>query len=161
MAELLNMTEAGTFEHMKSADYLAESGDPKWFPLLLEVAKKNARIANYLNDAAELGGDEMLPVLSALARDPDKEFTAVNAVTAMGYTGSRTAVPILLDFLQSSDPGLSDRARYGLRLLTHRTATNEPDGSHSPNTPGGRNGGPGKVQPLLSTRPRNAQIWFH
>lgn len=129
MAELLNTTEAGTFEHMKSANYLAESGDTRWYPLLLEVAKKNARIANYVDDAAELGGDQMLPVLSTLAKDPDKNFTAVNAVSAMGYTASRAAVPILLDFLRSPDPNISDRARYGLRLLTHRTATNEPDGS--------------------------------
>ena len=34
MADLLRKAEPGTFEHIKSADYLAESGDQRWFPLL-------------------------------------------------------------------------------------------------------------------------------
>jgi hypothetical protein len=56
---------------------------------------------------------------------PDKEFTRINAVTAMGSTGSRAAVPILLDLLKSSDTDIADRARYGLRLLTHRSASDD------------------------------------
>ena len=102
MAELLRKAEPGTYEHTKSADYLADSGDQQWFPLLLEVAQKNARIASYVDDAAKLGGDRMLPALVALANSPDKEFARINAVTAMGFTSSRTAIPILLDFLQES-----------------------------------------------------------
>jgi HEAT repeat protein len=125
MAELLRRAEPGTYEHMKSADYLAESGDQQWFPLLLEVAQKNARIGSYDDDAAELGGDRMLPALVALANSPDKEFTRINAVTAMGSTGSRTAIPILLDFLRSPDTDVADRARYALRVLTHRTASDD------------------------------------
>jgi len=125
MAELLRKAEPGTYEHMKSADYLAESGDRQWYPLLLEVAQKNARIASYVDDAAELGGDRMLPSLVALANSPDKEFTSINAVTAMGSTGSRTAVPILLDLLRSPDTEIADRARYALRVLTHRTASDD------------------------------------
>ena len=34
MAELLTKTQPGTYEHMTSADYLAQSGDIQWFPLL-------------------------------------------------------------------------------------------------------------------------------
>jgi hypothetical protein len=122
LADLLEKTEAGSYEHMKSADYLAESGDPQWFPLLRDVAQKHAQIGNYLYDAAELGGDKMLPTLISLMGSPDKEFTRVNAVTAMGYTGSRSAIPVLLDLLKSSDADIADRAPYGLRLLTHRSA---------------------------------------
>ena len=130
LADLLKKTEVGSYEHIKSADYLAESGDPQWFPLLEDLAKKHAQISNYVDDAAELGGDRMLPTLISLMGSPDKESTRINAVTAMGSTGSRTAVPILLDLLKSSDTDIADRARYGLRLLTHRTASD--DQSESP-----------------------------
>jgi len=125
LADLLKKTEVGSYEHMKSADYLGESGDPQWFPLLQDVAQKHAQIGNYVYDAAELGGDKMLPTLISLLGSPDKEFTRVNAVTAMGYTGSRSAVPILLELLNNSDLGIADRARYGLRLLTHRSASDD------------------------------------
>jgi len=130
LADLLEKTEAGSYEHMKSADYLGESGDPQWFPLLHDVAQKHAQILNYVSDAAELGGDKMLPSLILLLGSPDKEFTRVNAVTAIGYTGSRSAVPILLDLLKNSDVGIAERALYGLRLLTHRSAND--DESESP-----------------------------
>jgi len=130
MADMLKKTQSGTYEHMKSADYLAESGDPQWFPLLLEVAQKNSRISNYVDDAAELGGDKMLPTLIALAHSPDNEFTRVNAISAMGHTGSRAAVPVLVDLLKNQNSQIADRARYGLRLLTHRTASD--DQSESP-----------------------------
>jgi HEAT repeat protein len=104
---------------------LAGSRWALWFALLLEIAQKNAGILNYLEDAAELGGDRMLPPLIALMSSPDKEFTVVNAVTAMGSTGSRAAVPILLDALRSPDTNVADRARYGLRRLTHRTVSED------------------------------------
>ena len=125
LANLVKKTEVGSYEHIKSADYLAESNDPQWFPLLQDVAQKHAQISNYVDDAAELGGDRMLPMLISLVGSPDKEFTRINAVTAMGSTGSRTAVPILLDLLKSSDTDIANRARYGLRMLTHRTASDD------------------------------------
>jgi HEAT repeats len=115
LADLLEKTEAGSYEHMKSADYLAESGDPQWFPLLRDAAQKHAQILNYVSDGAELGADKMLPTLISLLGSPDKEFTRVNAVTAMGYTGSRSAVPILLELVKSPETGIAERALYALR----------------------------------------------
>jgi HEAT repeat protein len=134
LAGLLKKTEPGMYEHLESAKYLADSNDLQWFPLLLEIAQKNARIANYVDDAARLGGDKMLPALMSLSSSPDKEFTRVNAVTAIGYTGARAAVPVLLEYLRSSDKGIAERALYGLRLLTHRTedAGSETPGSEYP-----------------------------
>jgi hypothetical protein len=129
MAELLTKTEPGTFEHMTSADYLAKSADQQWFPLLLDIAQKKPQIGNYVDDAAELGGDQMLPALIELARSADREFTAINAVTAMGSTGSRAAVPILLGFLRDANPDIAERARFALRQLTHRTADADTEGS--------------------------------
>lgn len=85
---------------------------------------------NYVDDAAELGGGRMLPTLMALTHSPDREFTRINAVTGMCYTGSRTAVPILIEFLGNSDTDISDRARSGLNFLTHRTDSD--DSYHNP-----------------------------
>jgi hypothetical protein len=123
LADLLEKTEVGSYEHIKSADYLAESGESQWFPLLEDVARKHAQISNYVDDAAELGGDRMLPTLIALTHSSDREFALINAVTGMGYTGSRAAVPILIDLLRNSDTDIGDRARFGLKLLTHRTTS--------------------------------------
>ena len=123
LVNLVQKTDVGSYEHIKSADYLAESNDPQWFPLLQDIAQKHAQISNYVDDAAELGGDRMLPTLISLVGSPDKQFKSINAVAAMGSTGSRAAVPILLDLLKSSDTDIANRARYGLRMLTHRTAS--------------------------------------
>jgi HEAT repeat protein len=131
MANLLAKAEVGSYEHIKSADYLAESGDPQWFPLLLDVAKKHAQISNYVDDAAELGGDKMLPTLIALTHSPDHEFTTINAVSGMSYTGSRAAVPLLIELLRNPNPDIGDRARSGLSLLTHRTAGNSSETARS------------------------------
>ncbi len=125
LADLLKKTEVGSYEHIKSADYLAESGESQWFPLLEDVARKHAQISNYVDDAAELGGDRMLPTLIALTHSSDRELTRINAVTGMGYTGSRAAVPILIDLLRNPDTEIGDRARFGLHLLTHRTASGD------------------------------------
>jgi HEAT repeat protein len=70
LAELLTKAKPGTFEHMKSADYLAEIGDQQWFPLLRDVAQQNPGISSYVDDAAELGGDKMLPTLISSDEQP-------------------------------------------------------------------------------------------
>jgi HEAT repeat protein len=122
LAELLRTEEPGTYEHMKSADFLAQTGDQKWFPLLLEIAQKNAKNGSYVYDAAESGGELILPFLLMMMRSSDEEFTRPIAISALAYTGSRTAIPILLNLLRSTDSGTSERALFGLRLLTHRSA---------------------------------------
>jgi hypothetical protein len=129
LADLLGKTERGTYENMQSADYLAGSGDPQWFPLLMDNARRNASISNYVSDAAESGGDRAIPALLELARSPDVEFTRINAVSALGDTGSRIAVPILLDFLRNPDIGVAERALGALHRLTHRSGG---DGSGGP-----------------------------
>jgi len=125
IADLLRKTEAGTFVHTASASFLAKTGDPQWYPLLLEVAEKHANIADYDDDAAESGGGEVIPTLLAMMHSPDTEFVQGNAISALGFTGSRAAVPILLDLLHDPDPSTSLRALYGLRQLTHRTIPGE------------------------------------
>jgi len=123
LAELLRKTEPN--EDTQSARYLGESGDPKWFPLLLEGAKKHANDGAYVYPAAESGGDQALPFLIPLLQSSDNEYTRPIAVSALGHTGSRAAIPILLELLQSSDSGTAERALYGLRNLTHRTVSGD------------------------------------
>ena len=115
-----------TNEQIEAAGYLAETHDQSWYPLLRDAAEKNAQISAYPDYAAELGGEKMLPVLVALEKSPDTKFTHLNAVMAMGSTGSRTALPLLLEQLKSPDVDTSDRANYGLQVLTHRTAVRNP-----------------------------------
>ena len=110
-----------TNEQIEAAQYLAETNDQRWYPLLRDAAEKNTRNVSYAVDAAELGGEKMLPLLVALEKSPDR-FTRMNAVAAMGYTRSRAAIPILLDLVKDPDVDVSDRAAYSLRLLTHRTS---------------------------------------
>lgn len=118
LADMVKANGPGTWEQMEAARYLAMTGDQQWYPLLLDAAVKNGKISDYPAYAAELGGDKMLPVLVELARNPD---TRLQAVMAMGSTASRAAIPILLQFLRSPDPGTSQRASASLSHLTHRT----------------------------------------
>lgn len=126
MAEMLRNSEFGSSESMRSDQYLAETGDQQWFPLLREVAEKNARNLPYVSNAAELGGEKMLPTLLSLLSSPDQQFTRTNAVSAMSYTASRAAIPILIELLKASDTDIADRAAGSLQRLTHRRAEGKP-----------------------------------
>lgn len=125
LAELVRNAAPGTAEHMQSAEFLARTGDSKWFPLLAEVARKKAQISSYVAYAAQAGGEKALPLLLELLQSPDKDFTQLNATMALGDTGSRDAIPILLNLLKNPNLDVSSRAVYGLRQLTHRTFGNE------------------------------------
>jgi hypothetical protein len=120
LAELVRTGQPGSYEHMQSAEFLAQTGDIKWFPLFAEIAREKGQISNYVTYAAQTGGEKALPMLLELLQSPDKEFTQLNAAMAMGDTGSRVAVPILLNLLKNPNSDLGDRAVYSLRQLTHR-----------------------------------------
>jgi hypothetical protein len=68
----------------------------------------------------------MLPELVSLAKNPQSRL---QAVMAMGSTGSKDAIPILLELLKDPDAGVRHCAGYSLRLLTHRTSTQDSKGS--------------------------------
>jgi hypothetical protein len=127
LADLLRRSAPGTAEYLDSARYLAESGDLRWFPLLLEVAQKNPKMLNYVQNAAESGGPQMLPYLFVWMQSSDTVFTRPNAVTALGYTGSRDAIPTLIDLLKDPDLSIAQRALWGLRVLTHLKVAGDHD----------------------------------
>ena len=122
MADLMTASGSGTSEQLEAARYLAETDDQKWYPLLLDAAKKNAVMSEYPAYAAELGGAKMVPELVRLADNPQSRL---QAVMAMGSTGSKEPIPILLELLRDPDAGVRDRAEYSLSLLTHRTSTQD------------------------------------
>jgi len=122
MAEMLSKTHPGTYEHMKPTEYLAESGDQQWFPLLLEIARNNAKNESYVMYAAELGGAAMLLPLMDLFGSADKEFTRLNAISGFGFTGTREGVPILIELLKGTDANTIGYGERSLEILTHRTA---------------------------------------
>ena len=121
LAEMVKNGDPGRYEHLEAARYLAESGDPQWFPLLLETAKQTLRIADYLSDAAESGGEQSLPFLLTLLQNSEKKTYRSIAVSAFAQTGSRAAVPVLMELLRTGDQDISYRALTGLRQLTHRS----------------------------------------
>ena len=127
LAGLVRKGPPGSSEALESAQYLARSGDQKWYPLLLEAAQKSPQIG-YPTYAAELGGESSIAALVEMA-NTSVEFDSggrTNAIMALGSTHSRIAVPVLLEFLRSGDEATSDRAAYSLRVLTHRTAFADP-----------------------------------
>ena len=130
LAEILRRTQLGTPEHIQAAQFLASSGEPQWFPLLLELAQKRPGDGGYLYPAAQSGSDRAVPLLIDLVHSGTGVARQV-AISALGHTGSRAAVPVLLDLLSDSDPNTSSRALYGLRELTRRTVSGAEESSQS------------------------------
>jgi len=121
LAHIVETTESGTIEHVQAANFLAQSGDAQWYPLLLSFALAHLADGFHLYPAAISGGDAAVAFLADLVRS-GSEIERDTAISALGETGSRAAIPILLDLLRSSDAGSTGRALYSLRQLTHRTA---------------------------------------
>lgn len=124
MAELLRTSQPGSSESMDSDRYLADTGDQQWFPLMRDIAVKNAGNLPYMGNAARLGGDNMVPTLVTLLSSP-QPFARANAVTSLSYTGSRAAVPVLIELLKA-DKEIAERAAASLHELTHRRADGNP-----------------------------------
>jgi hypothetical protein len=123
MADLVKTAGPGSWEQLEASRYLAETGDQKWYPLLLDAAVKNGKIVGFPIYAAELGGPRMLPVLADLTKNPN---TRLPAIRALGSTDAREAVPILLEFLKSPERDIFYGAEYSLRQLTHHTSGQDP-----------------------------------
>jgi hypothetical protein len=122
LAQMVVDNKPGTYESMTAADDLGKTHDPAWLPLLLEISDQHG--AMYLDYAADSGGDAAIaPLLTRLrSSDPD---TRSSAIYALGYTGSRAAVPILINLLPTqANPDDASRntaisAEAALTQLTH------------------------------------------
>lgn len=122
LAEMLTHSPSGSYESMASAENLGRTHDRKWLPLLLEVADKQG--AMYLRNAAESGGELAIPALISRMHST-KAGDRSNAISAMGDTGSRAAVPLLINLLTvtgKAEEGWPDdalSAEVALQQLTH------------------------------------------
>jgi hypothetical protein len=125
LAKIVQNSSELTPENETAASYLAQMGDKRYFPVLLELAKKTEPNGgrNYVLAAAELGGDDAVPYLKELQGSTDANARA-DAVMGLGMTGSRAAVPVLIDALKNADGDLAKQAENALAVLTHRTAEN-------------------------------------
>ncbi len=119
LAKIVQNTSEDTEENLTAVRYLAELGDKTYFPMLLEIAKKQPANEGreYVLAAAELGGADAVPFLQELLGSGDGSARA-NAAMALGKTGSRAAVPLLIQVLK--DRELGKLAGEGLVELTHR-----------------------------------------
>ncbi len=121
LAKLVQNTSAYTQESEMAVSYLGQMGDKKYFPMLLEIAKKQPADEGraYVLAAAELGGDEAIPYLRGLLSSTNKN-AQTNGVLGLEKTGSGAAVPSLIETLKSPDADLGKLAAMALTGLTHR-----------------------------------------
>jgi hypothetical protein len=136
LAQMLLSTKPGTYEYMAAAEKLGRTHDPAWLPLLLEVADQHGTM--YLSYAAESGGDAAIPALLARLHSHDPNIRDA-AIYALGRTGSRAAIPLLINFLgvqtnQKTGNGESAAisANAALMQLTHVYAEQGSDGNAIP-----------------------------
>jgi hypothetical protein len=122
LAEIVQRTKGYSYEKEQAIRYLSEMGDKKYFPLLLSEAsnKEPNQSRDYVLAAARLGGEDALSYVNSLLANPDG-FLRANGVMALPETGSRRAVPLLIDLLRDSDTGIARFASGGLIHLTHRS----------------------------------------
>jgi HEAT repeat protein len=120
LAQMLVDNSPGSYESMTAAEDLGKTHDPAWLPLLLEASDQHNSM--YLLYAAESGGDAAIAPLLTRLRVP---VSRNSAIYALGHTGSRAAVPILISLLSTqTNPDEDSRnstisASVALRQLTH------------------------------------------
>lgn len=99
LAEMLAHTEPGTYESLTAAEYLGRTHNPKWLPALLDVSDRHG--AMYLSYAAQSGEEAAIPALLARLNSTEPGVRS-SAIYALGNTGSRAAIPLLISLLKAS-----------------------------------------------------------
>jgi len=122
LAGIVQGTSGYSYEKEQAIKYLSEMGDKKYFPLLLDEAKNwlPNQARDYVLAAAELGGEDAMPYVVSLLGSSDP-FSRGNAIMALPQTGSRHAVPLLIELLRDHDTDLEKLASTGLIQLTHHS----------------------------------------
>ena len=123
LAGMLVTTTPGTYESAMAAQYLGETHDPTWLPVLLEFADQHG--AWLLSHAAESGGDAAIPALLARMHSPDPN-TQSAAIDALGHTGSRAAVPVLIRMLPPGPLPTAGARPHPRPLRQHRAPATHP-----------------------------------
>jgi hypothetical protein len=123
LAKVVQNTSEDTPENETAVGYLAQMGNKKYFPTLRDLAVKQPsdQAGEYVLAAAELGGDDAIPFLKTML-DSKNSGAQANAVAGLEKTGSREAVPLLIEALKNADVNLGRSALGALAELTHYTA---------------------------------------
>jgi len=122
LAGFVQGTTGYSNEKEQAVKYLSEMEDKKYFPLLLAEAKSHEpnQARDYVLAAAQLGGEDAMPYVNSLLTD-QSAFSRANGVMALPKTGSRRAVPLLIELLRNPNVDLGRLASIGLIQLTHRS----------------------------------------
>jgi hypothetical protein len=122
LAKIVKDTSEETTENVTAVEYLGEMGDKTYFPLLLELAKKEAAKGDreYVLAAAQLGGDAAVPFLKELLANKDANVRT-SAAMGLGKTGSRDAAGVLVESLKGGDAQFQAVAGAALGELTHQS----------------------------------------
>jgi hypothetical protein len=115
LASIVQADSGYSYEREQAIKDLSEMGDKKYFPLLLEEAKKwePNQARDYVLAAAKLGGEDAMPYVVSLLGSSDP-FSRANGVMALPQTGSCQAVPLLIEVLKNPDTDLGRLASLGL-----------------------------------------------
>lgn len=98
---------------------LAYTRDPSVLPVLMRIGNtRNHPARSFAIWDTGLYGEEAIPYLAGILKDSEV-YRKIDAVRALGATGSRAAVPVLISLLQTSEGILLRDVRIGLAQLTH------------------------------------------
>jgi hypothetical protein len=122
LAGIVQGTSGYSYDKQQAIKYLSEMGDQKYFPLLLDEAKKwePNQARDYVLAAAELGGEDAMPYVVSLLGSSDP-FSRGNAIMALPQTDSRYAMPLLIELLRNHDTDQGKLASTGLIQVTHHS----------------------------------------
>jgi HEAT repeat protein len=122
LASFVQDTPDYSYDKEQAIKDLSEMADAEYFPLLLAEAKKwmPNQARDYVLAAARLGGEVAMPYVVSLLGSSDP-FSRGNALMALPETGSRQAVPLLIQALKDPNADSGRLASLGLIQLTHRS----------------------------------------
>jgi len=110
---------------------LAELGDTTYCELMLQLMKLRQGYTTEIaaRGAGLLCGEKAIPQLASLLLRAPRNFPPYEVAYALGNTGSRTAVPILIELLGNSDADVRRAAKEALYTLTHRQSNSDDSGA--------------------------------
>ena len=129
---LAELTDSGYEESTRqpATTALAELGDKSYCDVMLQVMSLRQ---GYSSDIAARGagllcGERAIPQLVALSSSPSM-FPAYEVAYALGNTGSRNAVPALIELLHTVDGEQLRAIQEALYTLTHRRSSSGKSGA--------------------------------
>jgi len=100
---------------------LGRLGDPAYCPLMLDIAQHSREYSRFiaLRAAGYLCGRKVIPLARSFLSSQDYS-TRFEAAYALGNSGSRDAVQLLIPLLRDPNPEVRRAASGALATLTHR-----------------------------------------